>query len=169
MSSEKSVLIAHQSSIPHYRVPFYQSLERLRPDNWRFDVVYDYSEQDSPIFFKEKFDFDSLGFPTVNTKTRLIQFRSKRIAYQPFIRQAKSYDLVVVENAINNLSYPLCHLLPMGSTKRAFWGHDKDRNLSQLSPGKRLAESLKMHLVKHSDGFFCVHRCGCRAYDRPWR
>ena len=27
----KKVLIAHQSTIPHYRVPFYEAVERLRP------------------------------------------------------------------------------------------------------------------------------------------
>ena len=47
------VLIAHQSTIPHYRVPFYNSLENQKPDNWQFDVVFDISELEKPRFFKE--------------------------------------------------------------------------------------------------------------------
>ena len=40
----KQVLIAHQSTIPHYRVPFYNSLNTLKPDEWRFEVVFDPDE-----------------------------------------------------------------------------------------------------------------------------
>ncbi len=36
--SVKRVLIAHQSTIPHYRVRFYQEVERLRPKWLAFPV-----------------------------------------------------------------------------------------------------------------------------------
>ena len=43
----KKVMIAHQSTIPHYRVPFYNMLNKMRPIDWQFEVVFDPNDIDS--------------------------------------------------------------------------------------------------------------------------
>jgi len=63
--------------------------------------------------------------------------------------------LIHVENAINNISYPLSHLLKLFGCKVVYWGHGRDLN----NPGdnsimRKVIESLKLFLVKSGDGFF---------------
>ncbi|MCP4372064.1 MAG: glycosyltransferase family 4 protein, partial [Deltaproteobacteria bacterium] len=60
----------------------------------------------------------------------------------------------IVENAVNNLTYPLCHLQKLNQTKVAYWGHGKDRSIEKLSFAKLLSENLKLLLARTSDGFF---------------
>lgn len=150
----KNVLIAHQSTIPHYRVPFYNAMEKLRPHSWRFDVVFDTSELRNPIFFKEPPDRETFQFPILETRTLTTKVKGKRVSYQTFWRQATTYDLVVVGNTVNNLTYPLCHLHQLRGTKIAYWGHGKDRNADRNSVPKLVAEKTKILLARKADGFF---------------
>ena len=159
----KNVLIAHQSTIPHYRVPFYNALERLRPDSWRFDVVFDPADLTSPRFFQEPLDVEQFQFPMLETGTITLKAWGKRVSYQTFWRKAARYDLVVVENAVNNLTYPLCHLHQLGGTKIAYWGHGRDRSVEKLSPHKFLSEKLKIFLARRADGFF-AYTTGVKSY-----
>lgn len=150
----KQVLIAQQSTIPHYRVPFYNTLEQLRPPSWRFDVVFDSSEIKRKRFFKEDLELNSFRFPTLDTSTLSIKLANKLICYQTFWRNAGRYDLVIVENAVNNITYPLCHLHKVHKTKVAYWGHGKDRSIEKFSVPKFVSENLKLLLARTSDGFF---------------
>lgn len=150
----KQVLIAHQSTIPHYRVPFYAALERLRPSTWRFDVVLDSDPQRRSVFFADPLP-DPLPFPTLPVRTHTVALRGKRISYQTFWRAAAGYDLVVVENAVNNLTYPLAQLHQLRGVKVAQWGHGRD--LAKENRGrwwKRASEAAKLALVRRADGFF---------------
>ena len=63
--SIKKVLIAHQSTIPHYRVPFYEAVERLRPKWWEFSVIYDTAEARGKSFLE--FDHRSSEFQDKTT------------------------------------------------------------------------------------------------------
>ena len=108
--SPKKVLIAHQSTIPHYRVPFYQAVERLRPKWWEFYVVYDLSEKAKKAFFKEQVNHRLFNFKLQKTKTYNLKLKGKVISFQTFVFRAWGYDLIVVEDALNNLSYPLSYL-----------------------------------------------------------
>lgn len=157
----KRILIAHQSTIPHYRVPFYNALERLRPSTWCFDVVFDPTKAKS--FFKEQINKQLFEFPVLPVKTLSARIGAKAISYQTFLIKAANYDLVVVENAVNNLTYPCCQLHQLRGVKFAYWGHGKDRDVEQVSGLKYLAEKLKMALSRKADGFF-AYTSGVKSY-----
>ena len=159
----KRVLIAHQSTIPHYRVPFYNALETLRPSAWRFDVVFDPSEVTTPSFFKEPLDVSQFKFPVTGVKSWSWKLFNRAISYQTFWRRAAGYDLVIVENAVNNLTYPLCALHQLHGTKVAYWGHGKDRSVESRSIAKVASELFKLWLTRRADGFFAYTQ-GVRAY-----
>ena len=106
----KKVLIAHQSTIPHYRIPFYNALEKVRPDTWSFKVVFDPSELENKRFFKEQLDIKKIKFPILAVNTIAAKIAGKNINYQTFWKKAAEYDLIITEQALNNISYPLCHL-----------------------------------------------------------
>ena len=157
------VLIAHQSTIPHYRVPFYNALELLKPNSWNFDVVFDPSELTSPRFFSEPLKRADFDFSVLETKTRLIRVFGKKVAYQTFWSKASQYDLVVVENAVNNLTYPLCQLHQLRGVKLAYWGHGKDHSFEGNRGFKLITEQLKLRLAQKADGFF-AYTGGGRDY-----
>ena len=150
------VLIAHQSTIPHYRIPFYQTLERLRPENWCFDVVFDLGELKNPQFFSEPIDIEDFNFPLLTVDTHTFQFGGKKINYQTFWRDASSYDLLIVGNSINNLTYPFSQIYQLFGKKHAIWGHGWDHaaDQGQLSLQKKLSKNLKLQLARRADGFF---------------
>jgi glycosyltransferase involved in cell wall biosynthesis len=148
------VLIAHQSTIPHYRVPFYNMLELLKPDLWNFGVVFDPLELTSPRFMFGNLDISDFLFPVVATNTRFFKVLGNRICYQSFWQDARNYDLVILENAVNNLTYPLCQLHHRKGVKIAYWGHGKDREVGSPRGIKFLLEKIKLELVRRSDGFF---------------
>lgn len=150
----KKVLIAHQSTIPHYRVPFYNALEKLKPDFWCFDVVFDSTDLKVKRFFQEAIDPKSFTFSILEVDTLSIKIARKRFCYQTFWSKAAAYDLIIVESAMNNLAYPLCQFHQLNGTKFAYWGHDKDRSIIKASLPKFISETLKLHLTLKADGFF---------------
>ena len=150
----KHVLIAHQSTIPHYRIPFYNTLERLRPPDWDFKVVFDPKEFLSPIFFREKLQPADFHFPIQEVNTIRSPLFGKSVCYQTFWRQISGLDLVILENAVNNLTYPLSHLHKLNGTRIVYWGHGQHRAIEKESRWKSLSELLKYFLVQYSDGFF---------------
>lgn len=157
------VLIAHQSTIPHYRVPFYNSLENQKPDNWQFDVVFDISELEKPRFFKEELDPTKFSFSTLNVSTIQISLKGKIISYQTFFKQASRYDLLILEHAFNNLTYPLCQLLQPNSIKIALWGHGRDRSVNERSIPHKIKTKTKNMLARKSDGYF-AYTSGSKSY-----
>lgn len=150
----KKVLISIQSTIPHYRVPFYNALERLRPESWCFEVAFDLQELDSPQFFGESIDISQFDFPILDVKTYSILLGEKRLYYQTFWRKAADYHLIIVGNAVNNLTYPLCYIHQLFGTKYAQWGHGKDRRVENPTPLKIGSEKVKFFLSRRADGFF---------------
>lgn len=152
--SFKKVLIAHQSTIPHYRIPFYNALEQARPAAWCFEVVFDPVELSAPKFFLEPLDAQQFHFPTMPVRSYSARIAQKTISYQTFWRTSARYDLIIVEQALNNLTYPLCQLHQLHRTKFAFWGHGKDRSIARPSAAKLISEKLKLFLTRFSDGFF---------------
>ncbi|MCO5203937.1 MAG: glycosyltransferase family 4 protein [Anaerolineae bacterium] len=161
----KTVLIAHQMTIPHYRVPFYNALERLRPAAWRFDVVYDASDRAANNLASIESAQPAFAFPTIGVKTYSWTMRSgKPWGYQTFWRRAATYDLIIVENALYCLTYPLVQLHQLHGVRVAYWGHGRDIRAS-VQPGllKQQMERLKMALVRRADGFF-AYTDAVRAY-----
>ena len=91
--SIKKVLIAHQSTIPHYRVPFYEAVERLRPKWWEFSVIYDTAEARGKSFLE--FDHRSVNFEIKPNRTYTLKLAGKQLSFQPFPFEGAKYDLLV--------------------------------------------------------------------------
>jgi glycosyltransferase involved in cell wall biosynthesis len=159
----KKVLIAHQSTIPHYRIPFYNTLEELRPAEWKFDVVFDLDRRQGNNFLSSDFDLSRVHFPLLKVDTYSIKFNQKIINYQTFIKSASKYNVLVLENALNNLAYPISHIYRTFGKKIIYWGHGKHK--SDLDPSiiKPFLEYLKINLVKKADGFF-AYSDGVKSY-----
>jgi len=150
----KKILIAHQSTIPHYRVDFYNALEALRPDSWSFQVVFDLKELQNKRFFEEETDINSFSFPILYTKTYGIKVGEKVFNLQTFFKEISHFDLVVVGSALSNITYPLCLFFRLPKQKYAIWGHGKDRTVARPSRFKKVLEVFRSGRSKSADGFF---------------
>ncbi len=161
-----NVLIAHQSTIPHYRISFYGAVAKLKPDWWDFRVAYDRHSKHS--VFTEFIDSSAIEFEVHLTRTIGMRFRKKSYVIQTFVFGARRYDLFVLENAINNLAYPLSHLYRLFGRKVIYWGLGHDVNVPDPKGFKRLIEKFKSWLVRHSDGFLAYTQ-GIKRYlvERP--
>lgn len=159
----KRVLIAQQSTISHYRIPFYNALDLLRPKDWSFEVVYDSSEREKKTFFGDDVDSSIFNFPTLRANTYSLASRTRTISYQTFLLKARKFDLIIVEDAINNLTYPLCHLYKLNGTRIAYWGLGKDRKIDKHSPLTYLIEKFKLLLNRFADGYF-AYTSGVKSY-----
>ena len=159
----KRILFAHQSTIPHYRVPFYNALQQRIPNDWCFDVVFDSSEVNEKRFFQEPLDVTRFTFPTVDTRTYLVKLGSKKIKYQTFWLKAAKYDLIIVGGAMDNLTYPLCQLHQLHQTKFAYWGHAKNRRIANPNYLRVLFEKFRMILHHKADGIFAYTQ-GVKLY-----
>lgn len=160
MKTVKQVLIAHQSTIPHYRVAFYEALERIRPDWWEFRVAFD--PEAHRRFFSEPID-PNLSFPLVKTSTFSVRAKNRMVSLQTFLWDARKYDLIVAEHALNNLSYPLSQLHRLLGKKFAYWGHGRDYLVPIPTGLKRHVERFKLWLARHADGYF-AYTPGVRDY-----
>jgi glycosyltransferase involved in cell wall biosynthesis len=149
----KKILIAHQSTIPHYRIDFYNALEATRPKEWCFNVVFDSSELQKKRFFNENIDISSFKFPTVETKTYAFKYGEKLFTYQDFLLKASEYDLIVVGSALSNISYSLCLLHKFFGRHYVVWGHGKDRTVAKPNKVKRMLEMIRSLLSKNADGY----------------
>ncbi len=148
----KRVLIAHQSTIPPYRIAFYQAMERLRPSWWEFSVIYDHAEAQETFFTDGgKKDW---GFPTIDNRNHVLRLGGKRLTLQSFPLQCRPYDLIVVGSAMNNLANPLTHLWRLWGKSVAYWGHGRDYTANQPSGMKQLLERVRLGLSRNADGFF---------------
>ena len=150
----KKVLIAHQSTIPHYRVAFYNALNQYKSAKWCFDVVFDSTELKNKQFFKEELNPKQFEFSTLETNTYTGKIGGTKICYQTFLRKAARYDLIVIEQVFHNLTYPLCHLYQLKGTKIVHWGHGRHIRITEPSLWKTCLEKVKMALTRQADGFF---------------
>lgn len=148
-SRPRTILIAHQSTIPHYRVPFYNALARLKPQWWDFRVVYDGR---APLAMAYGTG-NSGGFNFQIHPTWTLRTPRDWVRLQSFILSAGGYDLLVLENALNNLSYPLGDLWRWAGKKIVYWGHGRDLTVVKPRGLKRCLETFKYRLVNHSEGF----------------
>lgn len=147
------ILIAHQSSIPHYRVPFYNALHEALPEGWGFQVVFDPSEPVRKRFFSEPVDPDRFRFATLPVRTISVRVGGRRVSYQPFLARARRFDVLVVEHALNNLAYPLSPLARMRGVRMLYWGAGRDRREQSPTRFRRLGEALKRWLARRADGY----------------
>lgn len=157
----KKVLVAHQSTIPYYRIAFYQAVERLRPSWWEFSVVYD--EQEARQVFLRVPNPEDFTFPTETCQTFSVRLCGKRLILQTFPLKSWKYDLVIVGSALDNLSYPLTFFARLLGTAVAYWGHGRDCSVKRATGIERLEEKTKIWLARKSNGFFAYTQ-GVRDY-----
>lgn len=150
----KRVLIAQLSTIPHYRVRFYELLEQRRPSHWHFDVVFDCRESDNPRIYPERVDYRSFRFPILDTPTTMFRLAGKRVLWQHFLLKARHYDVIITDTHMADIAYPLSTLYRLLGKKHIFWGHLRNMNEERLGAVRGLGQKLKLWLVKHSDMFF---------------
>lgn len=137
--------------------------------------MFDRTELTTPRFFAKGPDPDAITFPLRDTRTSILKVKGRRLAYQHFWRAARRYDVVVVEHALNNLTYPLMHLHQVGGPKVAYWGTGRDMGSTDRALTKRAAEEAKLLLARRADGFF-AYTDGVRDFlisrglkpDRVW-
>ena len=148
----KKILIAHQSTIPHYRVPFYEAVERLRPSWWQFTVLYDpqVSRQDRFVPVNP----ETVNFTILVTRTWYLPFSKKKLHLQSFLLAARKYDLIVVEDLLKNITYPLLHFYRLLGKFLLLWGHGRDLSVVEPKGIKRFYEAIKMRLARSANGYF---------------
>ena len=161
MMKKKRVLFAHQSTIPHYRVEFYNSLQRLKPDTWDFSVVFD--KKESEEIFYSKTDDQHFSFPIKSTKTYTLHLLSRTLKFQTFPFNASEYSLIIVGSSLDNLSYPLAFLLKLVGKKVAFWGQGKDYKKNYDDFAENLTEKFKIFLAKQAN-LFLAYTNGVKDY-----
>jgi len=148
----KSVLIAHQSTIPPYRVAFYEAVERMRPAWWRFSVVYDPGVSRRKNF--PALDLDRLSFPTVTVSS--VRIGNGRTMLQGSPGTWLGHDLLVVGCELSNLSYPLLHLLRLAGTPVACWGQGREKRFPSRSTD--LVQAIKLAIARRASGYFAYTR-----------
>jgi glycosyltransferase involved in cell wall biosynthesis len=153
-----NILIAHQSSLPHYRIDFFNALFKKNSD-WKFKVVYDRAKNN--YFFKEKIDKERIQFETFNTKTYIFR---KFFSFQNFIWYLKKYDGIVIEDAFNNISYPISFLIAKVLKKKIIiWGHGRDLNISQKNKFLKKKEIIKKYFIKNASAYL-AYTTGVKEY-----
>lgn len=125
----KRVLIAYKS-LPAYRVRFFEDLRSsLHQDGVALDIVYGNPDRKYSL----RGDTRALGCGTF-LSNRILQLGDRRLIWQPILRRAMGYDLVILEQASSLLvNYPLLLLQGLSPFPRvALWGHGA--NLQSSAP-----------------------------------
>ncbi len=121
-SGNRRVLIV-QTYCPQYRKPFFEGLRnRLALHGVHLDLAHG-----DPIGgAADKSDAVQLPWAK-RISNRRIGIGRRHLVYQPIARLARTYDLVIVEQANKLLVNPLIMIMgKLGLTRMAFWGHGKD-------------------------------------------
>ncbi len=113
------VLIAYKS-LPRYRVPFFEALrDRLAEDRVDLSLVYG---QGTP---REAARNDGARLEwAISRHNKVLLVGGREVIWQPCLAEARSADLVIVEQASRLLlNYALLGLQAAGHVNVAFWGH----------------------------------------------
>lgn len=152
----KQVLIAHQNSIPHYRVRFYELLEERRPRDWEFRVVFDTCPERYQRFFKVPIAPSQFKFPILDVRSFFLHPRREDVVWQTFFLSARQADLLITDTYLKNLTYPATLIWKVFGQKRIFWGISRHRSIpkEEQTPPKRLLEWIKQRMLQCADLFF---------------
>ena len=151
----KRILISQHATIPHYRVRFYELLEQKRPRDWEFDVVFDTREAENPRLYLEPVQWREFPFSILDVRTHIMGGGTRGIIWQTFFWKARKYDAVITDNFVVHLTYMATHFWRLTGTRRAVWGHTRDRQTGE-NPGriKRLTEWFKRMIFPTYNFFF---------------
>lgn len=150
------LLIAHQGTIPHYRIRFYELLESMRPPWWSFDVVYDAASSE----YREALPEKQFAFPILPVRTSSFRLLGRSVSWQHFFARAARYDVLITDTHVSNLTYPLLTAYRLAGQKQILWGHPRNMNVSSLSSGQRVAQKGKQLWIRSADAFFAYTESG---------
>ncbi len=143
----RSVVIM-QRVVSHYRVPFFERLERrLALSGIRLTVLFG---QEQPEIRSTAVIPDAPWARRITN--RYLSLAGREIIWQPCLSSALEADLVIVEQAGRLLvNYPLQLLSSLRRFRLAFWGHGRNW---QAGDGYGLAETIKSGLSHRVDWWF---------------
>jgi len=151
----RRILISQHATITLYRVRFYELLEQRRPRDWEFDVVFDTHEAQNPRLYVEPIDWQHFPFSILDAHTHILKGGTRGIIWQSFFWRARKYDAVITDNFVAHLTYLATHLWRLTGTRRAAWGHTRDRQTPQNARWlKQMSERFKRAYFKTWDFFF---------------
>jgi len=152
----RQVLIAHQDSIPHYRVRFYELLEERRPRDWEFRVVFDTCPERHLRFFRVPVAPSEFKFPILDVRSFFLHPQRHDVVWQTFFLAGRHADLLITDTYLKNLTYPATLTWKLFGQKRIFWGHTRHRSIrSEEQPiTKRALEWTKQRMIRWADLFF---------------
>jgi len=161
MPSPRRILIAHQGTIPHYRVRFYEVLEERRPRDWAFDVVYDTrSGALEAAGHSGGGDHRAFRFPILDAPSSSLTLAGRRLQWQHCFLRARAYDAIITDTHLTNLTYPALSLHRLAGRKFILWGHPRDMNTPAAGMGKRATEAFKRWWVRRADHFLAYTEAG---------
>lgn len=155
MQKRPIVVIAQQSALPHYRIPFFRELANRCGDAYEFGVIFDPRQHERGVGFVEPVDPDNLGFRVLPTQTRVVNVGNRRVIWQNIRSYVKDAALLITDSHLLNVSYPVNVLSRPGGCKWALWGHVQNRNLTDAQSRKplaKLAAWAKQRYVSRVDG-----------------
>lgn len=138
-------------------------MEELKPKEWEFSVVFDNNKSTHDKFFKEPVAAEDFNFKIEKTSTYNRQFFNRSITYQSFILRAWEYDLIIIGNTINNLSYLIGFLYAIFGKSIAAWWHRHNFSKENLHGMRNLRENFLLWASKRSKGVF-VYTAGVKEY-----
>jgi len=149
MARENKKVIIIQNALPHYRIPFYNTLkERLFDEDIDLRLLYGRSvSRPHPGEVTERLMAD-LPWGEAFTKHHL-PFHT---IWHPVLNQVRDADLVIVEHASRLLvNYAVYLSSFFGGPKMAFWGHGWNHLTDRQDS---LSEKVKIWIGKRGDWYF---------------
>ena len=138
------VLILYKS-LPQYRIAFFNLLRKeLLKNNISLKLVYGDAD------YKGRNDSATVDW-AIFKKNKFIKIGNLNLIWQPCLKEIKSADVVIVEQADKLLiNYLLIFKSIIGLQKLAFWGHGQNMQ----SHRKSMANKFKRLYINHCDWWF---------------
>jgi glycosyltransferase involved in cell wall biosynthesis len=150
----KKILIV-QPYIPKYRRKFFSMLETSCNENGMELSIF--APAPDKVF---RLRGDASSDSHVVREIRVFRFKvmGKQVDYFRFPRGVRftDFDLVIMEQTLKNIQYPLLLLQSRKKTKIALWGHGK----TIVKKKSRAEEFLQLFLSKRADFFFSYTTSG---------
>jgi glycosyltransferase involved in cell wall biosynthesis len=142
----KNVLIIYRS-LPHYRVNFYNLLrDKLFERNIELHLVYAKSKNEDALK-KDEVEIEWAKY----IPYRRIRIGNYELLWQPYLKQIRDKDLIIVESANRLLlNYLLMFLRHFLKFKLAFWGHGRNMQIKVNS----FRNKFKNLFLKKCDWWF---------------
>lgn len=129
-------------------------MQELKPKEWVFSVVFDDGKSGHAKFFKEPVIAENFGFKIEKTSTYNKRIFNRSLTYQSFILNAKGYDLIIIGNTINNLSYLIGFFYAIFGKSIAVWWHRHNFIKQNLRGLRYIREHFLLWASKRSKGIF---------------